>query len=298
MRPGTDPSLPTTLVFILVLALSVLALRFIARHLAPLLLRAVREIYNRIFGLSRGRFGIRLRESMARRAPRVTSLLERRLSAERFTGLPLTLLIAVALYAAFLVIELTLELVFEPAELARADELIEARLQLFRTPVLVAAFAWITNLGNTATLMAMATLASAFALSGGRAANVLPLWVTVIGVEVFTWAGKHALDRQRPEFLTDVIAHSPSFPSGHASGSLAIYGFIAYMLVRQIGSPARRFEVAFWIAVVIGLIGFSRIFLHVHHASDVAAGYLVGGFWLVIGIAVAELRRSRTDSDR
>lgn len=288
----SDSSLPATLAFILILALSVLALRFAAKHLVPLLWRALSRIYNRHLAARLERFGSRLRRFAERRAPRPVSYLERRLSVRRFAGLPLTLLVAVALYAAFLIVELTLELVFEPAELASADRWIETGLEPFRTPLLVDAFAWVTDFGDNVTLIAVAAAATAFSLAGGTAQNVLPLWVTVIGTQAFTWAGKLALDRQRPEFLTEVIAHSPSFPSGHSSSSLAIYGFIAYMLARMIRSPARRFEVVYWIAVVIALIGFSRMYLHVHYASDVAAGYLVGGFWLVVGITVAELRRA------
>ncbi|MBA3564523.1 MAG: phosphatase PAP2 family protein [Gammaproteobacteria bacterium] len=294
MRPATDSSLPESLAFILILALVILALRLVAKILAPLLLRTLWRIYSRILASSRKRFGRALYETVALRFPRLVSQFGRRFSVKRFAGLPLTLLAAAALYATVLAVELTLDLMFEPEDLAGADRRIETGLQPFRSPALVAAFAWLTDLGNNATLVALSATATAFALISSRAVNVLPLWVTVLGAQIYTWAGKFALDRQRPEFLTDIVAHSPSFPSSHASGSLAIYGFIAYMLAREISSPARRFEVVFWIVVLIGLIGFSRIFLHVHYASDVAAGYLVGGFWLVIGISLAELRRARS----
>jgi membrane-associated phospholipid phosphatase len=45
--------------------------------------------------------------------------------------------------------------------------------------------------------------------------------------------------------------------------------------------------------VLIGSISFSRIFLSVHYASDIAAGLLVGGFWLLAGFAIAEHLRVR-----
>ncbi|MES1198075.1 MAG: phosphatase PAP2 family protein [Chitinophagaceae bacterium] len=37
---------------------------------------------------------------------------------------------------------------------------------------------------------------------------------------------------------------------------------------------------------MIQLIGFSRIYLRVHYASDVAAGYIVGFSWLLISLDV------------
>jgi undecaprenyl-diphosphatase len=36
------------------------------------------------------------------------------------------------------------------------------------------------------------------------------------------------------------------------------------------------------------MIGFSRIYLSVHFLSDVASGYVVGGFWLAVGVVVTE----------
>jgi len=65
------------------------------------------------------------------------------------------------------------------------------------------------------------------------------------------------------------------------------------VISREAVTVRRRFEIVFWSAVLIVLIGFSRMLLSVHYASDVAAGFLVGGFWLLVGFAVAELSRLR-----
>jgi undecaprenyl-diphosphatase len=45
--------------------------------------------------------------------------------------------------------------------------------------------------------------------------------------------------------------------------------------------------------VLIALVGFSRMFLSVHYLSDVLAGFLVGGFWLLVGVALTEWLRGR-----
>jgi hypothetical protein len=42
---------------------------------------------------------------------------------------------------------------------------------------------------------------------------------------------------------------------------------------------------------LILLIGFSRIYLSAHYLTDVAAGFLVGGFWLVVAFTAAEWTR-------
>jgi membrane-associated phospholipid phosphatase len=74
---------------------------------------------------------------------------------------------------------------------------------------------------------------------------------------------------------------------------MALFGFLAYTLARDLDRPRERFEVVFWTAVLIALIGCSRVFLGVHFLSDVVSGFLVGGFWLLVGIVLAEWLRVR-----
>jgi membrane-associated phospholipid phosphatase len=56
---------------------------------------------------------------------------------------------------------------------------------------------------------------------------------------------------------------------------MALYGFLAYALTRNLPGRRERFEVAFWTAVLIAAIGFSRIFLSLHYTTDVLAGSMV-----------------------
>jgi membrane-associated phospholipid phosphatase len=117
------------------------------------------------------------------------------------------------------------------------------------------------------------------------------LWTTLLGAQATTWIGKYAINRARPEFLDVATAIAPSFPSGHATAAMAVYGFLAYVAVRRVASRRVRFEIIYWTSVLIALIGFSRIYLGVHFLSDVLSGFLVGGFWLLVGVPVAEWPR-------
>ncbi|HYE55640.1 MAG TPA: phosphatase PAP2 family protein, partial [Chitinophagaceae bacterium] len=40
------------------------------------------------------------------------------------------------------------------------------------------------------------------------------------------------------------------------------------------------------LVILIFLIGFSRIYLRYHYASDVAAGFCVGAIWLILSLWV------------
>lgn len=173
------------------------------------------------------------------------------------------------------------------------DAAASAFLAPYRAPWLVHVFLWLTTLGTGAALAGVAVTATGFLWAYRRGGLALPLWVTFAGAQASTWIAKHAIGRVRPVFLDGLAtAASPSFPSAHASGAAATLGFVAYALARDL-DPRRRREVAYWTALLVALVGFSRIFLGVHFATDVVGGFLVGGFWLLIGVALAEWPRGR-----
>lgn len=237
-----------------------------------------------------------MRAWAGRQFPRAYRTLAARIDPAHFQGLPLTL---IALAAACLVLAFAglIEEVFESEELAAVDRRIVVVLEPLRDPVLIAAFTWLTELGSMATLMAVAVVATGFLWAYGPANFAWPVWLTVAGAQLTTWAGKFIVDRPRPDFVHDITAVSPSFPSAHAAGAMAVYGIIAYVLVRNLRSVAAQFEVIFWTAVLIGVVAVSRVFLSVHHPSDVAGGIIVGTFWLLAGVTFAEIMRrpSRLD---
>jgi len=233
-----------------------------------------------------------LRAALAQRFPRTYAWFDRRLHPRRFTGLPLTLMVTAALYLASLIGGLIEELI-EADQIIVFDSIVDALIDPYRRPLLIRIFSWITDLGGSAALLAVIMVATGFLWAYRRPHYILPLWVTNLGAHTFTWLGKFGFDRERPEFVTSVTALSPSFPSAHATGAMAVYGFMAYIIARDLQGPRERFEITFWTTVLIALIGFSRIFLSVHYTSDVVTGFLVGGFWLLVGFAIAEYGRQR-----
>ena len=196
-----------------------------------------------------------------------------------------------ALYIGALLSGLTEEVV-EAGGVLRLDQAINAAFAPWRQPLLVAAFLWITALGTGSALTAVALTATGFLWADRRPRFIVPLWVTFVGAQATTWAGKFAVARHRPGFIDAVQAASPAFPSAHATGSMAVYGFVAYALARDRSRREQRFEVIFGVGVVIAMIGFSRIFLSLHYTTDVAAGFMVGGFWLLVGFGLSEHGRS------
>lgn len=104
---------------------------------------------------------------------------------------------------------------------------------------------------------------------------------------LFNQVLKLVFRRPRPDVLRLVEQSGYSFPSGHAMNSMIFYGLAAYLLVRR-GRHWSRYLVAGFVAVLVLLIGLSRIYLGVHYASDVLAGFLIGAGWLIIAARVSD----------
>lgn len=95
----------------------------------------------------------------------------------------------------------------------------------------------------------------------------------------------YAIERPTSDAL--YIEESFSYPSGHAINSLLFYSTLSYFVfhfTKSIFKMALSFGAT---AVLIGLIGFSRIYLGVHYPSDVVAGY-IAGFWLFVTIILID----------
>ena len=73
-----------------------------------------------------------------------------------------------------------------------------------------------------------------------------------------------------------------SFPSGHATGSTAVYGALGILLA--VGRRHRRYLLA---GTLIVLISLSRVVLRVHYVRDVLAGMVLGGVLLLVGLRLA-----------
>lgn len=95
---------------------------------------------------------------------------------------------------------------------------------------------------------------------------------------------KHFFGRPRPDVPLLFEANGLSFPSGHALFSITFYGLLVYICYKSVKNPGLRWGLIVFLLILILLIGFSRVYLRVHYASDVIAGFAVGFMWLAFGI--------------
>lgn len=88
--------------------------------------------------------------------------------------------------------------------------------------------------------------------------------------------------RPRPTLNHLVTEHSFSFPSGHSTGSVLLYGTIILLLPQFIKQKNLCLFLQILLGLGIFLIGISRIYVGVHFPSDVIGGFCFGLAWLLM----------------
>lgn len=108
----------------------------------------------------------------------------------------------------------------------------------------------------------------------------LTVFIVAISSLLLKLGLKELFQRPRPaDPLVEGITNY-SFPSGHALMSIAFYGLLIWMAGKYIKNRSLRIGLIVFLVLLIGLIGFSRLYLRVHYPSDVIAGYCIGILWL------------------
>lgn len=184
-----------------------------------------------------------------------------------------------------------------------ADEVLEQETQAFDTAILLALqrihTPWLDQfmLGATVlgepTLLVVVTLSiSTVLIVGRKRADGITLAIAALGAAGLNMLLKNVFARARPELWQRIVdVRYYSFPSGHAMVSLVIYGLIGYLMATNL--KVKSIWVSGLTALLIGIIGFSRLYLGVHWPTDVIAGYAAGLVWLITCIFSLEIWRAR-----
>jgi membrane-associated phospholipid phosphatase len=154
-------------------------------------------------------------------------------------------------------------------------------------------FSIVTHLGDAQVLFAIGI--GVFAVLAARRFRLLAAaWaVTTLSGALLNRILKSIFERSRPLHDHGLTAeHGWSFPSGHASGSMLVYGLLAYVVVRNT-PPAWHVPVALTGVTLVIFVGSSRVLLQVHYLSDVLAGCASAAAWVAICVAALEAVRWR-----
>ncbi len=138
----------------------------------------------------------------------------------------------------------------------------------------------ITALGSVTVLGLIILLAFALLASLRRWTESVLLVAGAGGGLLISQGLKRVFERERPDLVYRAVeAVNASFPSGHAMLSAVVFLTLGVLAARF--AEKRRVKVlAVGAAVLVSLlVGMSRVYLGVHWASDVLAGWCVGAAW-------------------
>ncbi|SDM48226.1 undecaprenyl-diphosphatase [Catalinimonas alkaloidigena] len=221
--------------------------------------------------------------------PGLYAFLLRRLTWGPFTGLTLTGLCGLLIVNGMLFSEMAENLVNgEP--MVQIDRHVTQFLFRYRTPFFSQLLYGLTYAASSYASIALTGAMALIALYRRRYRQAIAIVLVMAGMALSVYYGKQVFHRIRP--LATVAYYSVnsfSFPSGHAATALALYGLAGYLLANTLAGSGRVLALAVCTLLVL-VVGFSRIYLGVHFLSDVAAGYLLGGSWLVLGIMLMRWR--------
>jgi membrane-associated phospholipid phosphatase len=188
------------------------------------------------------------------------------------------------------------EAVVHSAAIKSWDRQITTNLVAHRSAGLTAVMKTLTWAGSWIAVFVLACLVVVLVwrrrLPGVAVFLVVTMWLGELFAVTLT---KSVVRRERPpEAVRLVAAHGWSFPSGHTANAVVVFVVLSLVISAFVERHSWQFLTWCCSALVIGLVGFSRIELAVHWTSDVVASLIWTVGWVLTVVVVAG--RTKTDN--
>ena len=155
----------------------------------------------------------------------------------------------------------------------------------------------VTALGSGVVVGLVCALASAYLWGSRHHYSAVLLWVALGGSWILSSTLKAFFNRPRPDLFEWRTPHAfeASFPSGHSITAMVGYATLAYLVARLLPQRGLRWLTVGAAALIVALVGWSRMYLGVHWPSDVVGGYATGLAWASFcGLGLSAVRYFRT----
>lgn len=160
-------------------------------------------------------------------------------------------------------------------------------LQQFRTPALTGRVIEVSALGSAPVLAMLALLAYSVVLRLKDRVGFLHLSLVLVGAGIVSRLLQHVFDRARPDGLIPIIVVTKgSYPSAHLFGAAACYATFALFYARYARGPRTELASHIVAAIVVVMIGLTRVYLGAHHPTDVIGGIAAGWAWAFLAAAL------------
>lgn len=117
-------------------------------------------------------------------------------------------------------------------------------------------------------------------------------------VYLFNLLLKSIFSRPRPIDINLIEESGYSFPSGHAMISTAFYGFLIYLIWQTKFNKKIKWLYTVLLSILILLICTTRVYLGVHYASDVVAGFFVAITYLIMFVSIVSKFIEKKESSK
>lgn len=132
-----------------------------------------------------------------------------------------------------------------------------------------------------------------------RKQRILSFYIIITGITGLLVVNllKLLFQRKRPLHILIAPLKTYSFPSGHSGAAFIFFGMLIYLVWKTKINRWFRFLLCAFFALLAFMVGFSRVALGAHYASDVVAGFCVGFAWLVLSVILLGRFNKRTTVD-
>lgn len=184
-----------------------------------------------------------------------------------------------------IIVLMMLEDIFNSQQLTIDTVIYKNVILNLRSEPLTAIMKGITNLASAYALIAI-TIASFVFIKNKKIGKCIT--VNLVLSTLLNQILKYVVQRPRPEGYMIINENGYSFPSGHSMISMAFYGLIIYLIWKKMKNVKLKYLLCGLFSILIPLIGFSRIYLGVHYASDVIGGFAISIAYLVLYIGAVK----------
>ncbi len=167
-------------------------------------------------------------------------------------------------------------------ETDRFDQAVFSYLEQHMSPALANTMQAITFFGDTMFLLPAYCLMAGFLILKKKHRWATDITIVALSGELMKHFLKTSFARARPDQPVFDTLQSFSFPSGHALSSFILAASIIYLLWKGNIQDKWRWTFTILLLLYSFLVGFSRVFLRYHYASDVIAGFAFGYIWVMI----------------
>lgn len=204
----------------------------------------------------------------------------------------LVLAVCFALLAAFITYEVGFVHDTEPLKI---DLTMQQAFINMRTDLLTPFMKVVTHSTDTITIVILCLALLLIPVT--RKKEGLPLTAAaLINMGIYK-AMKHLFLRARPDVMYHLVEQGGySFPSGHSATSMLVYGLLFYLVGKYCKNQKMKVLLQAVCGILVLTVGPSRLYVGVHWATDVLAGWCVGAAVLMAAVYLIERFGKKNES--